>query len=180
MAGHRVQIAGSANKTTSAELIRYGHRLVAQIARGVLVEGGGLVLAVGREPRADGGDESSPSLLFDWTALEAAASVLRDGAARWPRAAGLPVVVVASEKAEAEFRMCEGLCARVARQRFRATRIHQARFPVRRRSFVSDRHPLGSFANAGRRNWRRAPCRSLLGRAEVRHSARPAPGCESK
>lgn len=102
LAGRRVQIAGSANKATNAEVIRYGHRLVAQVVRGVLVEGGGLVLAVGREPRADDGDESLPSLVFDWTALEAAASVLRDGAARWPRAAGLPVVVVASEKAEAE------------------------------------------------------------------------------
>ena len=28
--------------------------------------------------------------------------MLRDGAARWPRTAGLPVVVVTSEKAEAE------------------------------------------------------------------------------
>jgi hypothetical protein len=102
LAGRRVQIAGSANKATSAEVIRYGHRLVAQVVRGVLVEGGGLVLAVGREPRADDGDESLPSLVFDWTALEAAASMLRDGSARWPRTAGLPVVVVTSEKAQAE------------------------------------------------------------------------------
>lgn len=102
LAGLRVQIAGSANKATNAEVIRYGHRLVAQVVRAVLVEGGGLVLSVGREPRADDSDESLPSLVFDWTALEAAAAVLRDGAARWPRAAGLPIVVVTSEKAEAE------------------------------------------------------------------------------
>ena len=57
---------------------------------------------MGREPRADDGNESLPSLVFDWTALAAAASVLCNGAARWPRAAGLQVVVVASEKAEAE------------------------------------------------------------------------------
>lgn len=102
LAGCRVQIAGSANRATSVEIIRYGHYLVAQVVRGVLVEGGGLVLAVGREPRVDDGDKSLPSLVFDWTALEAAASVFREGGARWPRAAGLPVVVVASEKAEAE------------------------------------------------------------------------------
>ena len=102
LAGIRIQIAGSANKATNAEVIRYGHRLVAQVVRGVLVGGGGLVLAVGREPRANDSDESLPSLVFDWTALEAAAAVLCDGAARWPRAAGLPVVVVTSEKAEAE------------------------------------------------------------------------------
>lgn len=102
LAGRRVQIAGSANKATNAEIIRYGHRVVAQVVRGVLVEGGGLVLALGREPRADSDAESLPSLVFDWTALEAAASALRDGAVRWPRAAGLPIVVVASGKAEAE------------------------------------------------------------------------------
>ena len=102
LAGRRVQIAGSANKATNTETIRYGHRLVAQVVRSVLVEGGGLVLAVGREPRAGEGVESLPSLVFNWTALEAAASVLRNGTARWPRTAGLPVVVVASEKAEAE------------------------------------------------------------------------------
>lgn len=102
LAGRRVQVAGSADKATNAEIIRYAHRVVVQVVRGVLVEGGGLVLAVGREPRADDGAKGLPSLVFDWTALEAAASVLRDGAARWPRAAGLPVVVVASGKAEAE------------------------------------------------------------------------------
>jgi hypothetical protein len=102
LAGRRVQVAGSANKATNAEIIRYGHRLVAQVVRSVLAEGGGLVLAVGREPRADDGDESLPSLVFDWTALETAATVLRDGDARWPPTAGVPIVVVASEKAEAE------------------------------------------------------------------------------
>jgi hypothetical protein len=69
LAGLRVQIAGSANKATDAEIVRYGHRLVAQVVRGVLEEGGGLVLAVGREPRTDNSDESLPSLVFDWTAL---------------------------------------------------------------------------------------------------------------
>ncbi len=102
LAGRRVQVAGSANKATNAEIIRYGHRLVAQVVRSVLVEGGGLVLAVGREPRAVDGDESLPSLVFDWTALEAAAAVLRAGDAHWPSTAGVPIVVVASEKAEAE------------------------------------------------------------------------------
>jgi hypothetical protein len=102
LAGRRVQVAGSANRATNAEIIRYGHHLVAQVVRSVLMEGGGLVLAVGREPRAVDGDKSLPSLVFDWTALETAASVLRDGDARWPAAAGVQIVVVASEKAEAE------------------------------------------------------------------------------
>jgi hypothetical protein len=102
LAGRRIQIAGSASKTTDVEIIRYAHRVVAQAVRGILLNGGGLVLAVGREPRAIEGDANSPSLIFDWTALETAESVLRDAAAYWPMSAGAPVVVVMSEKAESE------------------------------------------------------------------------------
>ncbi|MBI3001925.1 MAG: hypothetical protein HYY46_26210 [Deltaproteobacteria bacterium] len=100
LAGRRIQIAGSTNKTTDVNIIRYAHRVVAQAAHGILLNGGGLVLAVGREPRAIEGDANSPSLIFDWTALEAAASVLRDGTVTWPLSAGAPIVVVMSEKAE--------------------------------------------------------------------------------
>src|SRR5437867_2026550 len=91
IAGRRVQIAGSANKATNAEIIRYGHRLAAQVVRSVLVKGGGLVLGLVREPRKEDDTGSSPSLVFDWTALEAAASVLNDGAECWPRGTGLPI-----------------------------------------------------------------------------------------
>lgn len=100
LAGRRIQIAGSASKTTDVEIIRYAHRVIAQAVRGILLNGGGLVLAVGREPRAIEGDANSPSLIFDWTALETAESVLRDAAAYWPKSAGAPIVVVMSEKAE--------------------------------------------------------------------------------
>jgi hypothetical protein len=102
LSGRRVQVAGSANKATNIEVIRYAHKLAAQVVRRILAEGGGLVLAVGREPRVSDGEPSSPSLVFDWTALETAASVFRGGATGWPTAAGLPIVVVGSEKAEAE------------------------------------------------------------------------------
>ena len=102
LAGRRIQIAGSASRTTDIEIIRYAHRLVSQVVRGILTNGGGLVLAVGREPRTIDDDASSPSILFDWTALETAASALRDGAACWPTSSGTPIVVVTSEKAETE------------------------------------------------------------------------------
>jgi hypothetical protein len=102
LAGRRIQIAGSASKTTDTEMIGYAHRLVSEIARGILTDGGGLVLAAGREPRASESDASSPSVLFDWTALEVAASVIRDGQIGWPLSAGIPIVVVMSEKAESE------------------------------------------------------------------------------
>lgn len=100
--GRRVHIAGSANASTDHERIRYAHQVTALVARDVVAEGGGLVLAVGREPRADDGDDSLPPLTFDWTALEVADTALRTGACRWPAAAGLPLVVVTSEKAESE------------------------------------------------------------------------------
>jgi hypothetical protein len=102
LAGRRIQIAGSASKTTDTDMIRYAHRLVSQLVRGILTDGGGLVLAAGKEPVAIEGDASSPSVLFDWTALEMAASVIREGSMSWPISAGIPIVVVMSEKAESE------------------------------------------------------------------------------
>jgi hypothetical protein len=102
ISGRRVQIAGSASKGTEAATIRYAHRLVDHVVRGVLKLGGGLVLAAGREPRAIDGDSSSPSLLFDWTALESALELLKQGVAGWPASAGAPIVIVVSEKAEQE------------------------------------------------------------------------------
>ena len=102
LAGRRIQIAGSASKTTDTEMIRYAHRLVSQIVREILTDGGGLVLAAGKEPIAIEGGASSPSVLFDWTALEMAASVIREGSMSWPTSAGTPIVVVISEKGESE------------------------------------------------------------------------------
>src|ERR1700676_2125581 len=100
ISGRRVQIAGSASKVTEAATIWYAHRLVNHVVRGVLKLGGGLVLAAGREPRAIDGDNDSPSLLFDWTALESALNLIKEGVASWPASAGAPIVIVTSEKAE--------------------------------------------------------------------------------
>lgn len=102
LSGRRLQIAGSASKSTDAATIRYAHRLVDHIVRRVLKAGAGLVLAAGREPRVIEGDNTTPSLLFDWTALESAVGLLKEGTARWPASAGAPIVIVSSEKAEME------------------------------------------------------------------------------
>lgn len=67
-----------------------------------MARGGGLVLAVGKEPRADGAPPDSPALTFDWTALAAAAESLRSTPGRWPDGAGPRLVVVSSEKGESE------------------------------------------------------------------------------
>lgn len=100
--GRRMHVAGSANATTAPEIVGYGHRVVEQVVRSVLESGGGLVVGVGRELRPDGGGTTAPSVLFDWTALQTAAAVVRTGALTWPSAAGSPLVVVASEKSESE------------------------------------------------------------------------------
>lgn len=100
--GRRVHIAGSASKKTDPALVRYGHQLVRNVVELVLERGGGIVAAVGREPRAVDGDESLPSLIFDWTVLETAAAIVRERRATWPPSSGSPVVVVTSEKAESE------------------------------------------------------------------------------
>jgi hypothetical protein len=94
-------LSGSASRKTDPKLIRYAHRLVAEIAKTIVLSGGGLVLGAGKEPLQSNELPDAPSLIFDWTALEAAANVLlaRDSAA----ATFVPsIVVVLSEKAESE------------------------------------------------------------------------------
>jgi TIR- and PNP-associating SLOG family len=100
--GRRVQIAGSANGKTDPGLIRYAHEIVGAMVKGVMTAGGGIVVGIGKEPRPDGSAPDAPSLLFDWTALAAAADCLKQGFQAWPAGFGLPIVVASSEKAVSE------------------------------------------------------------------------------
>lgn len=100
--GRRVHIAGSSSSHTAILLRQYAHDLVARVVQDILHAGGGLVLGIGKEPRAAGDSPNAPSLTFDWTALETAADCLRDGSCLWPTASGPPLVVVSSAKAESE------------------------------------------------------------------------------
>lgn len=100
--GRRIQIAGSASAQTDLRLIQYAHDLVRQLAVNILVAGGGIVASVGKEPRAPGAAPDGPSLIFDWTVLEAAAECIRKGSLPWPASFGLPIVLVSSEKSESE------------------------------------------------------------------------------
>jgi len=100
--GRRIQVAGSASPRTEARLVTYAHDLVRRIVVNILVAGGGIVASVGKEPRAPGGAADSPSLTFDWTALEATAECIRNGSLLWPGSLGLPIVLVSSEKSESE------------------------------------------------------------------------------
>jgi hypothetical protein len=100
--GRRVQIAGSASAKTDPALVRYAHDVIRNLVRGVMGAGGGIVVGIGREPRAQGAAADAPSLLFDWTALEEVAVCLKNGFPAWPAVCGLPIAVASSEKAESE------------------------------------------------------------------------------
>jgi hypothetical protein len=83
-------------------MTQYAHDLVTQLVRGILKDGGGLVLGAGKEPRPENPDFQSPSVVFDWTALETAAECLANGDSSWPTSYGPPLIVVTSEKSERE------------------------------------------------------------------------------
>jgi len=100
--GRRLQISGSASAKTDPALIAYAHEVVRGLVTDVMRAGGGIVVGLGKEPRPEGGAADAPSLLFDWSALEAAADCIISDAGAWPRKFGLPIVVATSEKAESE------------------------------------------------------------------------------
>jgi hypothetical protein len=100
--GRRVQISGSVNAKTEAALVLCAHEIVRNLVKAIMAAGGGIVVGLGREPRAEGAAADAPSLTFDWTALEAAADCLKLGHGAWPVKFGLPIVVATSEKAESE------------------------------------------------------------------------------
>lgn len=100
--GRRVHISGSASFETEVRLTQYAHDLVSRVVRGILIDGGGLVLGAGKEPRPDSSTGNAPSVVFDWTALETAAECLRNEESAWPKSYGPPIVVVTSGKSEME------------------------------------------------------------------------------
>ena len=79
--GRRVQIAGSASADADTELTRRAHEIVAATARRILMAGGGLVLAMGKEPVVEDRQSNPVGLVFDWTALEVVASCFREACA---------------------------------------------------------------------------------------------------
>ena len=98
----RVHISGSASAMASPDLLGTAHDIVAEIVRGVLARGSGLVLAAGKEPRHDSATDGRGALVFDWTALEVAHAAISGGAATWNAADQPPLLIVTSEKAEAD------------------------------------------------------------------------------
>src|SRR3989442_6944267 len=101
VAGRRFHIAGSAHTSASRILLEYAHAVVGNLTGALLEAGGSVTVGVGKEPRGDGGDPSSPSLVFDWTVLEQVGAHLQRGGS--PGTSQGPLVAtVASSKTESQ------------------------------------------------------------------------------
>ena len=98
LAGKRLHVAGSIGSATTIELAGYAHDLVQQVVRGVLLKDGGVVIGAGKEPTLEGG----PAQIFDWSVLEEVREAIRSGYCSDGTSEFRPVVVVISEKGEAE------------------------------------------------------------------------------
>lgn len=73
LAGRRIYLAGSAASGTPPDMLAYGHTLIDQLVRALAKKGATLAVGVGKEPHW-GDDPAAPALLFDWTAIAAAAA----------------------------------------------------------------------------------------------------------
>jgi hypothetical protein len=100
--GRRVHIAGSANKATSDAKRCWAHGFVQNLTQRIMACGGGLVVGAGKEPVPPGCAANAPALVFDWSALEAAAATMSDAGPIWPKWAGPRIVIATSTKAEFE------------------------------------------------------------------------------
>jgi ATP nucleosidase Cap17-like, N-terminal len=99
--GEYIQIAGSASKLCNIEVVRYAHDLIRRITTETLHNGGGLVSFVGKEPIQNTDIPDSPAIIFNWTILETANSLIAQGPLPWPQSRP-PLVVVTSERAQQE------------------------------------------------------------------------------
>jgi hypothetical protein len=92
ISGRRIHFAGSADPEVEPQRLRYFHRLVKNLAKRTLAEGGGLVVTVGSEPTHQ--TEHDLPLIFDWTLLEAIDESLKTKLPDWPESQGAPIIAV--------------------------------------------------------------------------------------
>lgn len=78
ISGRRFCIAGSANESVDSTLLEYAHRLVIEIVRALVAEGGVLLCGVGKNPLQKA-STNSLSLIFDWTIMEYVAAEFTAG-----------------------------------------------------------------------------------------------------
>lgn len=100
--GRRIHIAGSAARDTDHELLGYAHKLVRELVRTLGREGAIFTLGAGGEPLADPGDEKSPAIIFDWTALSTLHDLLDDDRVEAQGPEGRLISTVATHKTEGQ------------------------------------------------------------------------------
>lgn len=98
--GRSIHIAGSANRGVPANVLRYSHRLISVIVEQLALQGARFVVGVGKEPRQNEEDDTSPSIIFDWTVLEILGSLLQHRAVRPKGPVGRLIATVATTKTE--------------------------------------------------------------------------------
>lgn len=100
--GRRIHIVGSAAPEASDALLRYAHELVEGLVRSLGRAGATFVVGVGKEPLARPEDSSSPSVIFDWTALVTLHELLLDERVAAAGPQGRLVSTVVTHKTEGQ------------------------------------------------------------------------------
>ena len=98
--GRRIHIAGSADKDSPEQLLRYAHELVAHLVQALSKEGAIFLVGVGKDPSAHPDDPTSPAIIFDWTVLAAAHKSMRDGVALAQGVQGRLISTIGTSKTE--------------------------------------------------------------------------------
>lgn len=97
--GRRIHIAGSADPEQDEARLVYAHDLVSALTTALAESGASFVLPFGKEPRLRDRDDG-PSIIFDWTVVEAAHSALLAGKASASGVNGRLAYTVATSKTD--------------------------------------------------------------------------------
>lgn len=100
--GRRIHIAGSAAPEAPDALLRYAHELVEGLVRSLSRTDATFMVGIGKEPLARPEDGSSPSVIFDWTALSALHELLLDERVAAAGPQGRLISTVATHKSEGQ------------------------------------------------------------------------------
>ena len=100
--GRRIHIAGSAAPEAPGALLRYVHELVEELVRSLGRAGATFVVGVGKEPLVQLEDNSSPSIIFDWTVLATLHELLLDERVTAAGLQGKLISTIATHKTEGQ------------------------------------------------------------------------------
>ncbi len=100
--GRRIHIAGSAAPEAPGAQLRYARELVEELVRSLGRTGATFVVGVGKEPLVQLEDNSSPSIIFDWTVLATLHELLLDERVTAAGPQGKLISTIATHKTEVQ------------------------------------------------------------------------------